>query len=209
MKLIAFLTSIFLITFSSAAFARAVSYPGGITVMQHNDYIANSGYLNYTINGKDSVGVKSEYERKQNITFNAAQYTRVLKRWNQEDSQGNLYFTSGAGGADVKNKFKSGAFAAIEGDWESRRYYIAYKGSVTKLENQNTWFREMARVGVAPYLGNYDDLQTWFILQVNHTPQLKDNFVVTPMIRLFKGAYLAEFGVSSNKTVLFNIMAFF
>lgn len=177
--------------------------------MQHNDYVANSLYLNYTINGKDSVGLVSEYERRQKFHLNTVQYTRVLKRWNQDDSQGNLYLSSGAGGAEIKNNFKNGGFAAIEADWESRRYYVAYKGSMTKVESNGTWFRQMARVGVAPYIGGYEDLQTWFILQVNHTPQSDKNFVATPVIRIFKGAYLAEFGVATNKTVLFNFMAFF
>lgn len=191
------------------AAARSVSYPGGVGVMQHNDYVANSVHLNYTINGKDTVGLISEYQRQQDFWFNTLSYTRVLKRWNQENSQGNLYLTSGAGGAEINNSFKSGGFAKLEADWEDRRFYVAYNSSLTKIENQGSWFRQMARFGVAPYIGNYDDLQSWFILQLNHTPQSHKNFVATPIIRMFKDAYLVEFGVATNKTILFNFMAFF
>ena len=195
------LTAFCFVSFSITANARSTSYPGGVTLMQHNDYVANSFYLNYTINGKDSVGIISEHERMQNIQFNTLQYTRVLKRWNQENSQGNLYLHSGVGGAEINNSFKNGGFGSLEADWENRRYYVAYKGSATKLEGQNKWYRQMARVGIAPYIGGYEDLQTWFILQVSHTPQQQDNLVTTP--------YLVEFGVADNKTALFNFMTFF
>ena len=63
-------------SFSITANARSTSYPGGVTLMQHNDYVANSFYLNYTINGKDSVGIISEHERMQNIQFNQLTYLR-------------------------------------------------------------------------------------------------------------------------------------
>ncbi len=197
------------VIFSSSTYARPVAYPGGVTLMQHNDYISNNVHLNYTLTGKDTVGVMSEYQRQQKVLLNTVQYTRVLKRWNQDDSQGNLYFVTGAGGAEIKNKFESGGLAGVEADWESRRFYLFYRNSLMKVESQGTQFREMARVGIAPYIGGYNDLNTWFMLQVDHTPQSNKNFVATPLIRVFKGEYLAEFGVSTSKTVLFNFMTFF
>lgn len=197
------------VIFSLETYARPVAYPGGVSLMQHNDYISNNIHLNYTLTGKDTVGVMSEYQREQKFLLNTVQYTRVLKRWNQDDSQGNLYFVTGAGGAEIKNNFESGGLAGIEADWESRRFYLFYRNSLMKVESQDTQFREMARVGVAPYIGGYDDLNTWLMLQLDHTPQSDKNFVVTPFIRLFKGAYLVEFGVSTSKTVLFNFMTIF
>lgn len=173
--------------FSLETLARPVAYPGGVTLMQHNDYISNNVHLNYTLTGKDTVGVMSEYQRQQKFLLNTVQYTRVLKRWNQDDSQGNLYFVTGAGGAEIKNKFESGGLAGVEADWESRRFYLFYRNSLMKVESQGTQFREMARVGIAPYIGGYNDLNTWFMLQVDHTPQSNKNFVATPLIRVFKG----------------------
>ena len=199
----------FFVIFSFEASARPVAYPGGYSMMQHHDYVSNSLHLNYTITGKDTVGLMSEYERNQKFWLNTVQYTRVLGRWNQDNSQGNLYFIGGAGGAEVKDNFKSGGFAGIEADWESRRYYLFYKNSLTKIDGQSTWFRQTARAGVAPYIGGYNDLNTWFMLQLDHTPYMNKNFVATPLIRVFKGEYLAEFGVSTNKTILFNFMTFF
>lgn len=177
--------------------------------MQHNDYIANNIHLNYTVSGRDTVGLMSQYERSSKFWFHNLQYTKVLGRWNQDDSQGNLYFTAGGGGAEIKDRFRSGAMAGIEADWENRRFYTFYKNSLTKIDGQITEFREQARLGIAPYLGGYDDLNTWFIFQLDHTPQERKNFVATPLIRFFYDTYLIEFGISTNKTALFNFMTIF
>ena len=192
------------------AIARPVAYPGGWAIMQHNDYRVNSLHVNYTLTGKDTVGVMSEYMRQNKFWFDNIQYTRVLQRWNQEDSQGNLYLKAGVGGAEINNDLKAGGFGGIEADWESRRYYVAYENSYTKIENKYSSFYQKARVGVAPYIGGYNDLNTWLILQIDHNPSgYKQNFVTTPVIRIFKNSYLAEFGVSSTKTILFNFMTIF
>ncbi len=199
--------SVFLYTNSSLA--RPIAYPSGLAVMQHNDYISNNIHLNYTLSRKNTVGLMSEYQREDQFLLNTIQYTRVLKRWNQDHSQGNLYFVSGLGGAEIKNNFEAGGLAGIEADWEDRRFYLFYRNTYMKVETMKKEFREMGRIGVAPYIGGYKDLNTWLILQVDHTPQLEDNIVVTPLVRFFKGTYLAEFGVSSEKTILFNFMTIF
>ena len=64
---------IYLVTITPAI-ARPVAYPGGWSLMQHNDYNDNSLYANYTLNGKDTVGVVSEYMRQNNFLFNSFQY---------------------------------------------------------------------------------------------------------------------------------------
>ena len=68
----------------------------------------------------------------------------------------------------------------------------------------------MYKVGVAPYVANYGNLHTWLVLQLTHTPEFEgDEAGTTPLVRFFKGAHLAEFGVSSNKRILFNFIARF
>ena len=42
------------------------------------------------------------------------------------------------------------------------------------------------------------------MLQVDHNPSQKDEITFTPLVRLFKGEYLAEAGVSDKGDVLFN-----
>ena len=59
-------------------------------------------------------------------------------------------------------------------------------------------------MGVAPYIGDYGDTHTWLMLQVDHNPSQDDDITFTPLIRVFKGEYLAEAGVSDQGDVLFN-----
>ena len=63
---------------------------------------------------------------------------------------------------------------------------------------------QKARLGVAPYVGDYGDLHTWLMLQVDHHPKQSDNITFTPMVRLFKSETLVEAGLSDDGDVLFN-----
>ena len=63
---------------------------------------------------------------------------------------------------------------------------------------------QSARVGWAPYEGDYGDLHTWLMLEVSHLPENKDNFEITPMVRLFKDVHLLEAGMNTKGEILFN-----
>jgi hypothetical protein len=47
------------------------------------------------------------------------------------------------------------------------------------------------------------------MLEVDHFPQDRQPWIVTPFVRLFKGDYLAEAGVASNGHPMFNLMITF
>ena len=63
---------------------------------------------------------------------------------------------------------------------------------------------QSARVGIAPYIGDYGDLHTWLMLQVDHVPESDEQITVTPLVRLFKDVHLLEAGMSNQGDVLFN-----
>ena len=65
-------------------------------------------------------------------------------------------------------------------------------------------FWQRARIGIAPYLANYNDLNTWIMFQVDHHPAKHDHFVATPLIRFFYKTYLFEVGYSSNQHIMVN-----
>ena len=51
--------------------------------------------------------------------------------------------------------------------------------------NIESSFWQRAHVGFAPYLANFDELNTWLLLRVDHHPAKNDHFVVTPVLRVF------------------------
>lgn len=195
--------------FIPSVHARPVSYPGGWTLMLMNDDDKNTAHLHYSPTAKTSVGYKFEYWRDDEFTINAVQMNNLLKRWNKKESQANLYLKSGLGVAhsdqgDFDNETDAAGFTGIAADWEDRRYFISYENRYTEAGDIADFYTQSARVGWAPYEGDYGDLHTWLMLQVEHTPESDDNFTVTPLVRLFKDVHLFEAGMNNRGEVLFN-----
>ena len=187
-------------------YARPVSYPEGITFMTMNDGDANTLHLHYSPTAKYSVGYKFEHWRDRGFNLNAVQLNNLVKRWNKKDSQANLYLKSGIGIADERGTSESNiaGFTGLSADWEDRRYFVQYENRYTEAGDIDDFYMQSARVGWAPYEGDYGDLHTWLMLEVDHSPESNDNFTVTPLIRMFKDVHLVEFGVSNHGEALFN-----
>lgn len=195
--------------FIPAADARPVSYPGGWTVMLMNDGDKHTAHLHYSPTAKMSLGYKFEYWRDKDMTINAVQMNNLLKRWNQKHSQGNLYLKSGLGVAysdagAFDHEASAAAYTGIAADWEDRRRFISYENRYTEAGEIDDFFTQSARIGYAPYEGDYGDLHTWLMLQVEHSPEAEEHFTFTPMVRLFKDVHMVEAGVSHHGDLMFN-----
>ncbi len=209
MPLIRLLICIIMLTLSGQAEARPVSYPGGWNVMQMNDMDAHSFHLHYSPTAKHSLGYKAQYWRDEDWQFHGLQWNYLVKRWNAPASQANFYLKSGAGLAysdyqSFDSKTEPAAFTGIALDWEDRRYFTSYENHLLYAGDIEKHFIQKARVGIAPYIGDYGDLHSWLMLQLDHNPTAEDEWVLTPLVRLFKDEYLAEAGISNDGDVLFN-----
>lgn len=198
-----------LILGSTVSNARPVSYPGAWTTMLMNNGDRYSVHQHYSPTARYSIGYRGEYWRGEDWQLHAVQLNNLLKRWNNPDSQANLYLKSGVGAAysddgDFDSKWQPAAYTGLAADWEDRRYFVSYENRYTEAGDIADFYQQAARVGWAPYVGDYGDLHTWLMLEVEHTPEASDHFTVTPLVRLFKGAHLVETGVSDNGDVLFN-----
>ena len=189
------------------AFARPVSYPGGITLMQMNDMDSNSIHLHYSPTAKYSIGYKGEYWRDEKWQIHGTQLNNLLKRWNKPASQANVYLKSGIGIVIADNNDTDfGAFTGVSLDWENRRFFTLYENRVYDAGDIGRFFSQKARVGIAPYIGDYGDFHTWLMLQVDHRPEADDPITVTPLVRFFKDVYLAELGISEDGDALINLI---
>jgi hypothetical protein len=189
--------------------ARPVSYPEGWTLMLMNDGSKNSSHVHYSPSAKTSLGYKFEHWRDKSFKLHAIQMNNLLKRWNKPNSQANLYLKSGIGIATgnagaFDNERSTAGFTGIATDWENRRYFISYENRYTEANKMGDFFSQSARVGWAPYEGDYGDLHTWLMLHVEHTPEAEKNLTVMPLVRLFKDVHLFEAGVSNHGKVSFN-----
>jgi hypothetical protein len=195
------------------AAARPVSYPEAWTLQTFNEARRSAVLAHYTTTPFASYGLRAEERRYADHRFFGLQHNRLLKRWNAPDSQANLYLKLGAGGAEGRfntadTESRAAGFAQLATDWENRRFFVSGAAGVYAAEGMA--MRELSgRLGVAPYVAEFGGLHSWLMLQADYRPdaltdQGADTFTVTPLLRVFTGSVLSEFGWSSNDELLFN-----
>lgn len=171
-----------------------------------NDKDSNSSHIHYSPTAKYSIGWRHEYRRDNSAHIDAFQLNNLLKRWNGKGEQANLYLKSGLGIATNVDDVDPAAFTGLATDWETRRYFASYENRFLWANDSAKFAKHTARVGIAPYIGDYGDLHTWLMLQADYNPGQKDNFSVTPLVRFFKGDYLLEVGNNLDGGIEFNFI---
>ena len=190
---------------SVAAEARPVGFADSYMFMTMNDHSEYSAQAMFSPTARDALGIQSTYLRDDDSWLHAATYNRLLYRHNESDAQTNLFLLTGAGVAQQGDRTDPAAFVGIEADWENRRLLTLYQNRLIASGAVDERFTQRVRVGVAPYIGDYGDLHTWFILQVDHHPEDQDDIIVTPIVRLFQTTVLGEFGISDDGDVTVNL----
>jgi len=145
----------------------------------------------YSLSSSMALGIHTVQSAEEAPVL-LAQSNLLLRRWNNPDSQANLYSFIGIG--ESKNHFAE--YLGLETDWESRSFYMAFSTDV--LWNPAPFSRLSGRIGFAPYIGDYDDLHTWIILQASQSREQASLTYVLPIIRLFKDNFLMEFGTNGS-----------
>lgn len=172
--------------------------------MTMNDVDSNAIHIHYSPTAKYSVGWRHEYLREPKAHADTIQLNNLLKRWNAPASQANLYLKSGIGVAYEDGNIDPAAFTGIATDWEDRRYFVSYENRFFWADETDKFAKHKARIGWAPYEGDYGDLHTWLMLQADYDAGDEDDFSLTPLVRLFKGPDLLEAGYNLDRGLLFN-----
>src|SRR5205085_11001714 len=185
--------------------AKPLSYVDGTMVMQENDETGHTISLDYTFTPTEAFGIymKQEENGREIFMFTPESNT-LLKRWNLPDGQGNIFNMSGAGIATYHGNNQPALWTAFLADYESRRRFCSYKPRFVWNGNIEKSVWQRTRVGMAPYLADYNQLNTWIMFQVDHHPAKHDHFVATPLIRFFYKTYLFEIGYQSDKHIMLN-----
>lgn len=199
------MASFIFILAAGTAQAKPISYVGGTMVMQENDETGHTVALDYTVTPKLAVGLYAKKEAGGDDFYTVGpQVNTLIKRWNLPDGQGNIFNMTGAGITHDGSDNEASVWTGFLADYETRRIFISYEPRFMYAGDIDKSFWQRARVGVAPYLANYDDLNTWLMVQVDHHPTKDDNVVVTPLVRFFYKTTLIEAGYSSNDHLMFN-----
>lgn len=203
---------IFLFLFlASNAQAHPTSFQGAKSLMSESTSMAR--HMMFTYSHRYWLASAAHYTRveleNQPQTFEASLIgvNTLLKRWNNPTSQGNVYLSAAHGlefSDPLKNRQVSKADFDI--DWEDRRFYFATGYTRYFRENQAGKDLQMKklRLGFAPYLGEFKELNTWFIVEAM---QIQNQTVsITPMFRFYYKNVLWEVGSSLRGEWMFNFM---
>jgi len=195
---------ILLFLISDGALAHPTSYSGSLSLMSMNNSHKRTNTIHYSPTYWSSFGMTSV--TKDDAHFYYPRVGLLLKRWNRPNSQGNIYAFGGYGKVDWKNDLArkdSILNYGAQADWEDRRYFIM--GKYNRMENSDYLDdMYMARIGYAPYIAKYSELNAWLMLQFMYHPRDEDKNMLTPMVRMFYKNILWEFGASTNGDWMLN-----
>ncbi len=126
----------FLILISSLQItAHPVSYKDAVGIMSFNNSQMNEILLTYSLSNRFALAHTSIREKKSE--FYIPRLNWLAKRWNNEDSQGNLYLSAGAGLEKYDNSTSSVRLGEVIADWESRKYYTYLEHLYMFRDNKN------------------------------------------------------------------------
>jgi len=197
----------------SVSNAHPVAYAGSNSIMTWNNPEMSEWMFAHSFTSHYALAAR--YFRNETVDgkreFYIPQLNFLLKRWNELESQGNVYLSIGHGGEVVGTSFKDTSLLDFEADWESRKYYISFKQEalLANRDSSQNIYTSRFRMGFAPYLAGFEELNSWFILQFEKSNKSKMEYTITPLIRLFYKNVLIETGVSQKGDAQLNFMVHF
>ncbi|NDF11769.1 MAG: hypothetical protein EB060_03005 [Proteobacteria bacterium] len=186
---------------------KPINFAGGYVIMNEYSYNGKMLHMYYSPSATFSFGLDTEWMEKDDNEYTSyiARTNYLLKRWNMPEAQANVYFNIGLGVAEDDNNTKFAAKSGIMADYETRRFLVSYENKAYHATDIDNHFEQSVRAGFAPYVGEYGDLHTWFMIQADHHPTNDDQFVITPLVRMYYGTALWEAGYSSNNNLFVSL----
>lgn len=197
--------------FSLKAFAHPVAYKDAVGVMTWNQSYLTDDWVTYSFRPDSAVAARfMRFDMPEGrAEYYAPQLDYLVQRWNETDSQANIYVYGAYGTLKLQNKSEGNALAGIEADAESRKYFISGKYEKMWGNLGPDFYNSEFRLGVAPYEAEYNEIASWFMVQYQYHPMLLKKEALTPLIRLFYKSVLLEAGVSTDADMMLNFMFHF
>lgn len=190
---------------STTAPAKPIAYAHGTTVMaEYGAGTMNEAQIFHAPAYFWSTGLgyteldSALTDRRREITY--ARFNYLVKRWNLEAAQANIFTWGGAGNAYVSetNGHEFTWNAGAQFDYETRRVYSSLK---------TDYFRSSAfshridtlQLGIAPYEHDVDTVATWFVVQGRrYSGGIFDGTEWALLLRLFKKGAWIEAGATTD-----------
>jgi hypothetical protein len=197
--------------FSSAVFAHPVAFKDAVGVMTWNQSFMTDDWITYSF--RSDMAVAARHMRfdmpEGRMQYYAPQIDYLVKRWNEENLQANIYIYGAYGNLTFQNQTRPAGLGGIEADAESRKYFIMAKHEKMWGDLGPEFYHSEFRLGVAPYEAEINEWASWLMIQYQYHPMLTKKEAITPLIRLFYKSVLLETGVSTDADWTINFMFHF
>ena len=205
---------VFYLLWMKNAHAHPTSFEGGFAVMsemsQKYQEISAVYSPKYWL-GTGVVLVRSP----EKFHFITSQIGWLVKRWNLSEAQGNAYFLGGIGYGILKQnteqEINGGMYRlGIQLDYETRRIYTFTRYIEHRFFENNELIDDQfsAALGFAPYLGEFDELNSWLIFKFIASDRFNDMTYIL-MLRFFYKNFLWEIGQDFDGNGQLNFMVRF
>ncbi|MDB5036923.1 MAG: hypothetical protein JWQ35_451 [Bacteriovoracaceae bacterium] len=191
--------------------AHPVSYKGAVSVMSMNQANMSDQWIHYSLTPRFSVGVRSIRltEGSQDSWSHLSQFGLLVKRWNYDNFQANIYTFGGIGAHTYQDRNGFAALGGAKADIESRKYLFSQTYEALLQSKAKDFHRYTTRAGIAPYIADYDQLHTWLMVEYQFKPGYQRQHDVLPLLRFFYKNVLWEVGSSIKGEWLANFMVHF
>jgi len=188
--------------------ARPVSFVGSKMVMLSGQSMMSSLTVDTTLSRGFALGATYGWMQRQQdvLDYVAADLNVLLWRLNGQGYQANAFLLGNVGALLGRGGVRPAGAVSLEVDAESRRFYgLAQVRYLRSLDGRTEDVQGLARVGVAPFLAGFTEINPFFVVQYQYLPRFAQAHVVTPMLRLLYRSVLLEVGISLRGEPLVNV----
>lgn len=203
---------VFLGLLCSHIYAHPVAYKGSKGLMGYHSPNLTYSQFNYSFEHWFAVGFHHIRRPDLNDKYGTFASANVLvKRWNGEGLQANLYANIGAGQSQLGQSSKAAGLGQLQFDIEDRDYYFLTKHLRISTDNETDLSQTLIRAGFSPYVVNFDGIHSWIIMewQNSNFDYGKNISDLTPFLRVFYKNLLFEIGQSFHGVTKFNYITHF
>lgn len=201
---------ILILLMGSTVLAHPVGYKGSLGIMSYNSSTMNEILLTYSVSPRFAVA--QTYLKDSKSEFYIPRLNFLAQRWNNTDSQGNIYLSAGSGIEKQDSKNFQTHLGEVVLDWESRKYYTYFEHLYLRRSNGlnsnipwDDYNHSKLRLGFAPFMADYEDLNIWCIAQFDkHGDEKQIN--ATQFLRFYRKNVLWEIGAGFDGSMAFNFM---
>jgi hypothetical protein len=182
-----------------------MGFKDAVMVMGEASSANKDWMVNYSFTSKDALGASYHLWKGDGktpgmrVAHTGLSYTRLVKRWNSEGSQANVWFGVDIGNTTDALSFsgsKFGAMPSVQLDWETTRLDALGYASTLKISGGPQYPTYKMQAGFSFFEAEYDEWQPWFVVEVKHMPGMYAKPEVTPFLRVISKSLYIELGAN-------------